>query len=226
MSSKFKFLVLIIFTHNAWSQNNLFLINNSNLIVTMSANSLDETTNKIEGSQYIDEQFYPSTFSCLSEVTPPIRYNVYKEEMEFIFEGKLYYLNKNKIENCEITLYNNTYKYIINYDNKESNGYLVILNKSKDLKYILYKKEKVKYVPKYIPSSTYADERPAKYVIEKSKYFIKIQDSLIEFPEKTSELLKLFPNFKDSIEYFLKEKKVKFIEESSLLELMNFLNTL
>lgn len=224
MLSKFKFLVLIIFTHSSWSQNNLFPINDSNLIVTMSANTLDDTTNKIEGSQYIDEQFHPSSFSCLSEVTPPIRYNVYKEEMEFIFEGKLYYLNKN--ENCEITLSNNTYKYIINYDNKKSNGYLVILNNSKDLKYILYKKEKVKYIPKYIPSSTYADERPPKYVIEKSKYFIKIQDSLIEFPEKKSELLKIFPNFKDSIESFLKEKKIKFREESSLLELMIFLNTL
>ena len=223
MSSKFKFFVLIIFINSAWSQNNPFPINDSNLIVTMSANSLDETTNKIEGSQYIDEQFYPSTFSCLSVVTPSIRYNVYKEEMEFIFEGKLYYLNKN--ENCEITLSNDTYKYFINYDNKKSNGYLVILNISKNSKYILYKKEKVKYVPKYIPSSTYADERPAKYVIEKSKYFIKIQDSLIEFPEKKSELLKLFPNFKDSIESFLKDKKVKFFEESSLLELMNFLNT-
>lgn len=224
MSSKFKFLVFIIFVQSAWSQNVLFPINNSNLIVTMSANSIDETTNKIEGSQYIDKDFYPSTFSCLSEVTPPIRYNVYKEEMEFKFEGKLYYLNKNK--NCEITLSNNTYKYIINYDNKESNGYLVILNKLKDLKYILYKKEKVKYVPEYIPTSTYADERPAQYVIEKSKYFIKIQDSLIKFPEKKSELLKLFPNFKDSIESFLNEKKVKFSEESSLLELINFLNTL
>jgi hypothetical protein len=48
-------------------------------------------------------------------------YNAFKEEMEFVLEGKLYYLNKN--ENCELTINNNTYKYFINYDKKENNGY-------------------------------------------------------------------------------------------------------
>jgi hypothetical protein len=144
--------------------------------------------------------------------------------MEFMLDGKLFYLNKN--ENCELTINNLTYKYFINYDNKETNGYLLILNKSKDSKYILYKKEKVKFVPAYTPGSSYAEEKPPKYVIEKSKYFIKIQDTLTSFPEKKSELLKLFPNNKEAIELYLKDNKIKFNEDSSLLLLINFLNTL
>jgi hypothetical protein len=103
---------------------------------------------------------------------------------------------------------------------------LLILNKSKDSKYILYKKEKVKFVPAYTPGSSYAEEKPPKYVIEKSKYFIKIQDNLTAFPEKKSELLKLFPNNKEAIELYLKDNKIKFNEDSSLLLLINFLNTL
>ena len=224
MSSKLKFLVLLFFFHNAWSQNNEYLIDYSNLFKTTSANSIDENKNKIEGSQYIDKEFHPSTFSCFSEVTPPIRYNVFKEEMEFITDGKLYYVNIN--DNCEITLSNNTYKYFFNYDNKKNNGYLMILNKSKDSKYILYKKEKVKFVPEFVPSSSYVEEKPAKYLIDKSKYFIKIQNGLIEFPEKKSELLKLFPNSKDALELFLKEKNIRLNEESNLIELINYLNSL
>jgi len=224
MSRKFMVLLLILLMHSAWSQNNAFATNYANWIISTSDNSFDANTNKIEGSQYIDKQFFPSTFSCFSEVTPPIRYNTYKEEMEFIVDGKLYYLNKN--ENCELTINNNTYKYFINFDKKENNGYLMIINKSKDSKYILYKKEKVKFLPAYIPSSSYAEERPAMYVIDKSRYFIKIQDKLTEFPEKKSDLLKLFPVYKDSLELFLKENKIKFNEDSSLLQLINFLNTL
>ncbi len=224
MSSKSIFLFFLFFIHSVWSQVNPLPVNNSNLIIAMTASTLDDSSNKVEGSQYLDKQFYPSTFSCVSEATPPIRYNVFKEEMEFMKESKLYYLNK--IDNCEITLSNNTYKYFINYDNKNNSGYLIILNKSKDSKYILYRKERVKLIPAYVPTTTYGEEKPAKYVVEKNKYFIKVQENLIEFPEKKSELLKLFPNFKEAIELFLKDRKIKFNEEASLLELINFLNTL
>jgi hypothetical protein len=165
-----------------------------------------------------------STFTCISGATPPIRYNTYKEEMEFMLENKLYYLDKN--ENCELTINNVTYKYFKNFDSKDNDGYFVVLTKSKDSKYILYKKEKVKFVPAYTPGSSYGEEKPAKYVVDKSKYFIKMQDSLTAFPEKKSELIKLFPNNKEAIELYLKENKVKFNEEPSLLLLMNFLNTL
>jgi hypothetical protein len=144
--------------------------------------------------------------------------------MEFMLENKLYYLDKN--ENCELTINNVTYKYFTNYDSKDNDGYFVVLTKSKDSKYILYKKEKVKFVPAYTPGSSYGEEKPAKYVVDKSKYYFKNQDKLVEFPEKKSELLKLFPNNKEAIELYLKENKVKFNEDSSLLLLTTFLNTL
>lgn len=224
MYNKLLFLFLLVSLQSAWSQVNPLPVSNSYSYITMSPSTLDDSSNKIEGSQYIDQTFYSSTFSCISEATPPIRYNTYKEEMEFMVDEKLYYLDKN--ENCELTINNVTYKYFTNYDNKDGNGYLVVLNKSKDSKYILYKKEKVKYVPAYTPGSSYAEEKPPKYVIDKSKYFIKIESSLTAFPEKKSELLKLFPNSKEAIELFLKENKIKFNEDSSLLILINFLNTL
>ncbi len=224
MSRKLMCLFLMLFLQCAWSQNNAFSTNYANWIISTNNNLTEVKSNNIVGSEYIDANFYSSIFSCISEVTPPIRYNAFKEEMEFVLEGKLYYLNKN--ENCELTINNNTYKYFINYDKKENNGYLIILNKSKDSNYILLKKEKVKFIPAYIPSSPYSEEKPAKYVIEKNKYFIKIQNTLIEFPSKKAEFLKLFPNSKDSIEMFINEKNIKFSDEASLMLLINFLNKL
>ncbi len=224
MFKKLLLFFLLFCLQNTWSQVNPLPVSGSYSYITISPSTLDDSSNRIEGSPYIDNTFYSSTFTCISEATPPIRYNTYKEEMEFMVDGKLYYLNKN--ENCELTINNNTYKYFVNYDNMNNDGYLVILTKSKDSKYILYKKEKVKFVPAYTPGSTYAQEKPAKYVVDKSKYFIKIQDSLTAFPEKKSELLKLFPNSKDSLELFLKDNKIKFNEDASLLLLINFINTL
>jgi hypothetical protein len=222
----FKKLLLFFFLlclQSAWSQVNPLPTNNSYRFITMTPSTIDESVT-IEGSQYIDKTFYPSIFTCISEATPPIRYNTYKEEMEFMLDGKLYYLDKN--ENCELTINNVSYKYFKNYDSKDNDGYFVILTKSKDSKYILYKKEKVKFVPAYTPGSSYGEEKPAKYAVDKSKYYFKNLDKLVEFPEKKSELLKLFPNNKEAIELFLKENKIKFSDEASLLVLINFLNTL
>ncbi|WP_396210685.1 hypothetical protein [Flavobacterium sp.] len=223
MYNKFMFLFVLLFSFSLWSQNATFEIKSSNLIF-LNANPSNEAANNIEGSQYIIKEFSPSVFSCLSESTPPIRYNVFKEEMEFMQDDKLYYVEKN--DKCIITLGNNSYKYFENYSKEKKGGYLMILNKLNDPKYILYKKEKVKFVPEYIPNSTYGKEKPASYVIDKSKYYISMPDGLTEFPKKKSELLKLFPNNQVSIESFLTDKKISFSQESNLIELIDFLNTL
>lgn len=223
MFKKFFLFFLLFCLQNTWSQE-ISRVVSIYSYMNFRNNSFEDNSVKTEGSQYIDNTFYSSSFTCISQATPPIRYNTYKEEMEFMIEDKLYYLDKN--ENCEMTINNVTYKYFTNYDSKDNDGYLIILTKSKDSKYILYKKEKVKFVPAYTPGSSYAEEKPPKYVVDKSKYFIKIHDTLTAFPEKKSELLKLFPNNKEAIELYLKENKVKFNEDSSLLLLTTFLNTL
>ncbi|MCF8320245.1 MAG: hypothetical protein K9I35_03435 [Flavobacterium sp.] len=224
MFKKLLFTFFLFCLQNTWSQVNPLPVSNSYYYLTMTPSTSDESSVTVLGSQYIDQTFYSSTFTCISEITPPIRYNTFKEEMEFKVDGKLYYLDKN--ENCELTINNLTYKYFKNFDKKSNDGYLMVLTKSNDSKYILYKKEKVKYVPPYVPGSTYGEEKPAKYIVDKSKYYIKNQDSLTELPEKKSDFLKLFPNNKDSLELFLKENKIKFTEDSSVLLLVNYLNTL
>lgn len=224
MFKKLLLFFLLFCLQNTWSQIEISRVLSLYSYMNFRNNSFEDNSVKTEGSQYIDNTFHSSTFTCISEATPPIRYNTYREEMEFMIEDKLYFLDKN--ENCELKINNITYKYFVNYDNKNNDGYLIILNKSKDSKYILYKKEKVKFVPAYFPGSSYAEEKPPKYVVDKSKYFIKMQNTLTAFPEKKSVLLKLFPNNKEAIELFLKENKIKFNEDSSLQLLINFLNTL
>lgn len=224
MFNKYSLLFLMLFSANVWSQNYNFVLGNSLNALFITANVLDDPTVTIEGSQYINNQFLPSSISCLSVDTPPMRYNAYKEEMEFLLEDKLYYVKKN--DTCVITLFNNSYKHFENYNKEKNSGYLLILSKLNNPKYILYKKEKVILIPEYIPSSSYGEEKPATYAIDKPTYFISMQDKLVEFPKKKSELLLLFPNNKQGIETFLKDKKIAFNEETKLIELVDFLNTL
>ena len=110
----------------------------------------------------------------------------------------------------------------------EKASYTITVPVDMEIAYTLFgdEKEKVKFIPEYIPNSTYGKEKPASYVIDKSKYYISMPDGLTEFPKKKSELLKLFPNNQVSIESFLTDKKISFSQESNLIELIDFLNTL
>jgi hypothetical protein len=141
MNTKFLVILVLIFSNSLWSQNNTFAIQNSNFLIFISANSFDESRSNIQGSQYINKDFLPSSFSCLSEKTPPIRYNVFKDEMEFVLDSKLYYAKK--VDSCIIAVGNNSYRYFDSYDKENKSGYMMILNKMNNPKYTLYKKRKL-----------------------------------------------------------------------------------
>jgi hypothetical protein len=210
---------------SVWGQNSTFVVNNSSGFLFYNANTVDEKGSVIEGSQYIDDKFLPSKFSCLTESTPSMRYNAYKDEMEFMQDGRMYYVRKS--DSCVINLLNKAYKHVV-YKNGDDtvSAYMVIMTKNHNAKYLLYKKEKVVYVPEYIPNSSYQEPKPANYSLEKSKYYLGKQDGVIEMPSKKKELVALFPNNKESIENYIKEKKVSFSNENSLIQLVDYLNTL
>ncbi len=223
MSNKFTILFLLLVSTNLWSQNKSFAIGYTGRLL-LNATFAENSNSNVEGSQYIDDKFYPSQFSCVDEVTPPIRYNAYRDEMEFMKDGKMYYANK--IDSCVIILSNKFYKYVSYKEKDITNGYLVLLTKTANSKYNLYKKEKVIYVPEYVPNSNYGDPKPANYAVEKSKFFIGNQEDISEFPNKKNEFLKLFPTQKEILETYIKENKISFSDELSLIKLVDYLNTL
>lgn len=224
---KFSYLLLLI-TLNAMSQSTSMGDYNSS-----SSRSFDlyfhedasASAKNIEGSTYINSAFLPSKVTGLNLVTPPMRYNAYKDEIEFLKDEKTFYLTKS--DSLEVKLLGTSYKYL-EYQVKDGNesGFLIQLYFNIAEKVSLYKKEKVVYVEKSEAVSGYDEDKPARYKKEDDKFYIKVSDKIIFMPKKKKELLALFPNNEKDVEGFIKTNKISLDEENDLITLVKFLNTL
>lgn len=205
-------------------QTNRFSVNTQSGFLYFDAGDGNEDTT-VEGSQYIVNQYLPAKISCYDGLVPPVRYNAFKDEMEFTQDGKMYYISKT--DSCEVAISGKNYRYV-NYTqaNKLTKGYLVVLTNGDKTKYALYKQEKVTFVPGSAASSSYHESKPARYDVEKTKYFFGKQDGINEMPTKKKDILALFPEQKGKIEAYFKENNVSFSTEADLIKLVNFLNTL
>lgn len=205
------------------SQSSQFDVN-ANTGFLFSANTSASNKERVDGSPYIDDKFYPSQISGVTSSTPPMRYNAYKDELEFVHAGKTYYVTK--MDGLKARLSNKSYKFVTySYEKGSSDGYLVVLVNNANEKYSLYKKEKVILIPLYDSGSGYREAVPAHYKAENDKYFLGDADVIVTMPKK-KELLKMYPNQTAALENYIKEKKVSFSNEADLIELVKFMNTL
>lgn len=214
----------MLFCLSVFSQNTNLTINHSTNFLFLN-NEAKNSADGIEGSPYIVDEFLPSEVVGYSGVTPPIRYNAAKDEMEYMKDGRKYYVTKK--DSIEIKLFNKKYTYL-NYETKKGNesGYLVVLHSSDNDKFSLYKKEQIVLMPEYIPNSSYADPKPAHYKVENDKFYIGYDSKIVLMPKSKKEVLKLVPNNSAQAETYLKENKVSFDNENNLVQLVKFLNTL
>jgi hypothetical protein len=182
-------------------------------------------TIKIQGSPYQDKMFARAKIGKIDQAIF-IRYNVFKDEFEYI-TPKNDSLILDKIEDFgEIVFANTNKKYklttYINSENKLFYGYLVELyTKNKTL---LYKKYNVSFTDEKLAKTTLEQDKPAKYNTSSPFYFIKYDDKIpTEFPTNKKGLLKLFPEKKEAIETFLKENKINFSDENDLKKVVDLI---
>jgi hypothetical protein len=214
----------MLFCTGAFSQNTNLTINHSTNFLFLN-NEAKNSKDVVEGSPYFVDEFLPSEVIGYSGVTPPIRYNAVLDEMEYMKDGKKYYVTKK--DSIEIKLLNKKYSFL-EYETKKGNenGYLVILHSSNNDKFSLYKKEKIVLMPEYIPNSSYADPKPAHYKIESDKFYIGYDLKIVSMFKSKKEIIKLVPNNSAQVEAYFKENKVSFDNEYSLIQLVKFLNSL
>lgn len=186
---------------------------------------LDEKEIKFNGSQYIEAKFEHSKVYGYDGTTPLMRYNAYKDEIEFIDSNKVYYLIKT--DSTKVKLSTKLYTYLLYSDGKDKQrGYLLELLYNVNSKFSVYKKEKVVLIPEFVPSSTYQEAKPAYYKKEDDKYYFGVNDTVYTMPNKKKEFIALLPNHKELIETFIKDNEISFKNEESIITLIKFMNTL
>ena len=181
--------------------------------------------NDVQGSMYIIDAFLPAKIECLKELIPPLRYNAYKDEIEFKKDNELYYIVKT--DSCDVIIDNRRYRHVYYQENNETTkGYLLVLSTNLQAKHLLFRKDKIRYNQPVIASTSYQSDKPASLTQEDPVYFLSTSLGILQIPKKKKELLALFAEKSSQIEQFLKEKKIALSNEKDLVVLTEFLSTL
>jgi len=184
----------------------------------------DDTPTTVIGTMYYDESFGQARIDNDAE-TLYLRYNAFKDEMEFKQGNDIYYLIKD--DNTRVNFFNNKklYQYLkhIDTDKKEKRSFLLELVGGEKS---LYKSEKIDFIPERPTTTGYETPKPAEYKKSKGIYYIKTGEMVIPFPKNKKELLKLFSHKNEEISDFLKKNKPSFSKETDLIKLTEFLNTI
>lgn len=180
---------------------------------------------KPKGSQYLNQMFASAKVDNV-EQNSFMRYNVFKDEFEFI-STKNDTLILDKIAdfaNITFVATKTKYKYV-NYTNnngKPTNGYLIALYEKGD--FILFKKQNITFYEEKIAKTSLETNMPAKYVKADDFYYLKNKEAgIIEFPSNKKGLVKLYPERKAAIEAFIKANDIDFDLEKDMKKIIDFL---
>jgi hypothetical protein len=180
---------------------------------------------KVQGSPYIIESFTSGTIG-VSKQNLLFRYNNEADNIEVKFdEGKVYVLSKE--ENYGSVLIGKNKYVLLNYVNQKGEstyGYLIEKSKSN---LSLFKRERIVISKEKLAASSYDTYEPPKFVRGDDEYYLKHKDnSIISFPKNKKRIVEMFPDQKQPIEEFIKTNKTSFSNESNIIQLVQFIDSL
>ena len=186
----------------------------------------------IDGSPYIDNhsafgKIYDANFNFLG--TAYVRYNAYTDDIEIAIDtnGVDYYLVKKKPNFLYFELNGQTYRAFEYFDGSiKTVGYFSILNGKDQDKCTILKKEKVIFKDEKKPENSFLTATPPKFIRQKDKFFIKIENQILEIPKRNKDLLNLFTEKRKEVEAYIISNKIKTDDENGLIELLTYYNSL
>ncbi|SDQ31849.1 hypothetical protein SAMN05421664_1118 [Chryseobacterium soldanellicola] len=177
------------------------------------------TYDEITGSPYVTKDFKVAKVADDYEKVP-VRYNSYKDEIEFQKDGTTMVLpNEPKFSRIEILSPKQTLVWADTGDDMK--GYFFELAGGKNA---LYKKVKTRFNDLVPAANSYSQEKPASFSNAEPVYYIKTEKGFIKKPKSVKDITEQFPDKKEAIETFVKSNKIKFGKEEDLIKLVNFLN--
>jgi len=198
--------------------------------VGFSPKNISRAMDNVMGSPYIDENYQRVRINGVENKIYSGRYNAYINEMEILVAvGR---------EPIALDISNNDYEVFFINDNKlyktfdfETNrgitkkGFLVVISEENDI--AVLKEEIVKYYEKVSASSSYDQDKPAKFRREDDNYYIKLKSGRVVYlPSKDKDIAKAFPEHSKEIMAFVKKNKLKTKKEEDLVKVANFVGSL
>jgi hypothetical protein len=183
-----------------------------------------EATIGVKGSPYTTAKFIPATVLPYNMVLPA-RYNEVKDQMEVEYQNQILILDKKRSDFIlKFHLGNKTYKLLETLDEKEGKGYLQVLSENEKVSF--YKKAITKYFAAKAAFHASVSDAPAQYRELKDQYYIGKDGQIERVVIKKKAILKMFPEKQKEIKAFIKTNKIKFSNETSVVKLIKYINTL
>jgi hypothetical protein len=180
-----------------------------------------------DGTPYIDENFSLVRIRQYKEKLYNARYNAFNGELEVKIEtDKVIVLDRKTDFEVVFTLTNKTYR-AVDYINEKSiskRGFLVVF--SEDKNYSLFKEEHIQYFEKVEATSSYQQDKPARFKRDDDVYYLKLDDKVTFVPQNKKDFIKAFPEQSKKLKSYMKENKLNPKKEDELLTLVKYLSTI
>lgn len=182
------------------------------------------------GSPYINENYQWVKIINFPDKSFEGRFNAYNNEMEIKISAnqepialdianndyEVHFINENKIYK--------TFDYKLNRGITKR-GFLIVVFSEDNVS--LLKEEVIKFYDIIPASTSYDQDKPAKFRREDDNYYLKLKSGRIVYlPLKDKEIAKAFPEHSKEIMAFVKKNKLKTKKEEDLIKVANFIGSL
>jgi hypothetical protein len=221
MKFKCSLILFILAANLSFSQARIFdqldPVNSGSLMVN------NERYEKVQGVPYVTQTFMLG-YIGVSKQNLLFRYNNEADNIEVKFdEEKVYVLTKEE-KFGSVLIGQNNYV-LLNYTNLNGEsiyGYLIEKNKGA---VSLMKRERIVIKKEKKVETSYDTYEPPKFVRGNDEFYLKLKDnSVVAFPKNKKGILELFPDQKQAIDDFIKTNKTSFTNESSMIQLVQFIS--
>lgn len=196
-------------------------------ILALSTSIAQTTTvasTSIKGTPYLDEAYADGViFFANNKRTAPIRYNAYKDLIEYKQDGIARVLDPTTTIK-KVCVDSSTFV-VEQYDNKgkAAYGYFELLDSGKVK---LYAKKVVKYVPPLKGRALDGSDQPAEFKRSADVFFYKVGDSPLQPVGSVKSIISSLPDQQDELTRFAKAEKISPRKEEELKKLFRHYNSL
>lgn len=175
----------------------------------------------IQGNPYFSSDFKESTVHLNDGnfSTALLRYDIYQDEMEFVDNEKIMWLNKKEVKfirhSSEMIIVSNTMSKPANLT------YFFVKNTGR---YNLLLKKSVEYYGSG-PAKAYSQAEPARFLPGKDELYLQQKKMPAQRIKTRKDLFAFFTNNDEALN-FIKKEKVKANDQDDLQKLVDFLNNI
>ena len=183
------------------------------------------TTTVVKGTPYLDESYVNGTIAFATNTrTVQLRYNAYKDLMEFQADGQARVLDPSttikKVNLGEKTFVVEKY---VNDKGISKYGYFTLLDTGK---VSLFSKASVKLTPGLKGRGLDGGDQPAEYRRNPDEFFFKINNGEMIEVKSVKAMIAAFPDKQDELLAFAKKEKISPRDQEELVKLVKYYNSL